>query len=166
MPAGLINRSARRSHELKSAKVHIHEEHSTGRHLPCQPRQLSWVRMTGSRSCMPKMRPRKNPLVVLGLIKRGTAKPALVDEHKPLSRLPVNQACVLSVNRCRAACRETPRATATWFHDLSCARANLTASRSRASSARTASETTETRWRGGWCLRVPPNPPIWVLWEG
>jgi hypothetical protein len=27
------------------------------------------------------------------------------------------------VNRCRAACRETPRATAIWFHDLSCARA-------------------------------------------
>jgi hypothetical protein len=74
---------------------------------------------------MPKMRPRKSPLVVLGLIKGGTAKPALVDEHKPLSRLPVNQACVLSVNRCRAACRETPRATAIWFHDLSCARGDL-----------------------------------------
>jgi len=31
----------------------------------------------------------------------------------------IGQACALSVNRCRAACRETPRATAIWFHDLS-----------------------------------------------
>jgi hypothetical protein len=52
---------------------YIHEEHSTGRHLRCQPRQLSWVRMIGPRSCMPKMRSRENPLVVLGLIKGGTA---------------------------------------------------------------------------------------------
>ena len=43
-------------------------------------------------------------------------------------------------NRWRAACRDTPRATAMWFHDLPCARAVSTASRSRASSARMASD--------------------------
>src|SRR5664280_547848 len=36
---------------------YTHGKHSTGRHLPPQPRQFSSVSMAGSRSCMPKMRP-------------------------------------------------------------------------------------------------------------
>src|SRR5664280_2162746 len=36
---------------------YIPEEHSTGWHLPRQPRQLSRVKMTRPRSCMPKIRP-------------------------------------------------------------------------------------------------------------
>jgi len=38
---------------------YIHRKHSTGRHLPCQPRQLSRVNLTRSKSCMPKIRPRE-----------------------------------------------------------------------------------------------------------
>src|ERR1035437_1058252 len=38
---------------------YIPEEHSTGWHLPCQPRQLSRVSMTRSKSCTPKIRPRE-----------------------------------------------------------------------------------------------------------
>jgi DNA-binding CsgD family transcriptional regulator len=44
----------------------------------------------------------------------------------------------LLAKRCRAVWRDTPRATAIWFQDLPCARATSTASRSRASSDRTA----------------------------
>jgi len=36
---------------------YIPTKHSTGRRLPRQPRQLSRVRITRPRSCMPKMRP-------------------------------------------------------------------------------------------------------------
>jgi hypothetical protein len=51
---------------------YIREMQSAGWHLPHQPRQSSWVRMTVSRSCMPKMRSRQNPLVVsTGAIKGG-----------------------------------------------------------------------------------------------
>ena len=35
------------------------EKRSAGRPLPRQSRQLSWVSLTGSRSCMTKMRPRE-----------------------------------------------------------------------------------------------------------
>ena len=64
-----------------------------------------------------------------------------------LAGVEPGQATVLSVNRCRAAWRETPRATAIRFHDRSCARATPTASRRRASSSRTASEAAATRRR-------------------
>jgi hypothetical protein len=36
---------------------YIHRRHTTGWHLPCQPKRLSWVSLTGSRSCMSKKRP-------------------------------------------------------------------------------------------------------------
>jgi hypothetical protein len=38
---------------------YTHGKHSAGRHLPPQPRQFSSVSMAGSRSCMPKIRPRQ-----------------------------------------------------------------------------------------------------------
>jgi hypothetical protein len=43
---------------------YTHRKHSTGRHLPCQPRQRSRVSLTGSKSCMPKIRPRQKQLAV------------------------------------------------------------------------------------------------------
>ena len=55
-------------------------------------------------------------------------------------------ACVLSANRCRAAWRDTPRAIAIWFHDLPCARAMFTVSRSCASPERSVSDIAAT-WR-------------------
>jgi hypothetical protein len=54
------------------------------------------------------------------LFKGGCPDATPVYEHVTVDRAePIGQACVLSVNRCRAACRETPRATAFWFHDRS-----------------------------------------------
>jgi hypothetical protein len=38
---------------------YIHRKHSTGRHVPRQPRQLRSVSLTRSRSCMTKIRPRE-----------------------------------------------------------------------------------------------------------
>ena len=39
--------------------IYIHRKHSADQHLPRQPRQLSWVRLTVSKSCMSKIRPRE-----------------------------------------------------------------------------------------------------------
>ena len=59
-PGSVLRVLAEHEHEqVTSAKVHIHEKHSTDRHLPRQPRQLSWVSLTRSKSCMPKIRPRE-----------------------------------------------------------------------------------------------------------
>ena len=43
---------------------YTHGKHPTGRYLPRQPRQLSRVSMTRSKSCMPKIRPRERRDVV------------------------------------------------------------------------------------------------------
>lgn len=60
---------------------------------------------------------------------------------------PPGLQAALPPNRWRAACRDTPSASAMWFHDLPCARATTTASRRRASSARTTSAATATALR-------------------
>jgi hypothetical protein len=65
------------------------------------------------------------------------------DDSQPLSPQGRNgraafacQACALSPNRWRAACRDTPKAIAIWFHERPCVLATSTASRNRASSVR------------------------------
>jgi len=59
-------------------------KHSTGRHLPQQPRQLSRVSMTRSKSCMPKIRPRSKPLVdLVARLSMGTAQVSPSWDHGP-----------------------------------------------------------------------------------
>jgi len=63
-------------------------KHSTGWHLPQQPRQLSRVSMTRSKSCMPKIRPRSKLLVdLLARLSMGTAQVSPSWDHGPLSFL-------------------------------------------------------------------------------
>jgi len=56
-----------------------------------------------------------------------TGKPFMARHRSPLSMPSTDQAAFLSVQRRRAACPDTPKATAIWSQDLPRQRATSTA---------------------------------------
>src|SRR5664279_955852 len=78
------------------------------------PSHSLWALHTGSRT----------PPVLTHSLAESTAPAVLRRATSPVrgTSCETGQACVLSENRCRAAWRDTPKASAIWFHDLPCAR--------------------------------------------
>jgi hypothetical protein len=74
--------------------------------LPHQPTQLSWVSLTESKSCMPKMRPRQKPFVISkeAVHPTAAAMPAPGDEHMTVDRRQLSAR--LMGEPCQTACPE------------------------------------------------------------